>query len=342
MPADHRPAPRFRRDQSHAPRPADAAPTPPTGRGLRVIVTGASSGLGAAVARALASEGHRIALVARRVDRLEEVAAEVARLGGTPFVVPADLADPAESGRVVAEVVAPFGGLDGLVNNAGLGLPRYFAESDPRAIADQVAVNLAAPMLLARHALPELLASRGTIVNIGSAITAVANPILGAYGATKAGLASWNDALRREVRHRGVAVCHVDLGPIPTEFFDAVRLRSAPGAPSPLGIDPPTDGIYNALRDRPPALIEARLEVAARRVAGLLTRPRRRLALPLRIVVPIRLVGVLFHLLPRLGDLAITAMIRRVEREEARNPGPAREPGRPRVDRLKAWGRRAP
>ena len=208
----------------------------------RILITGASSGLGAALARALAPGGHRLALVARRGDRLGEVAAEARRLGGEALAIVEDLADPDSSARIVAATVAELGGIDVLINNAGMGLPRYYSESPPRALRDQVAVNFAAPILLTREALPSLIESGGSVITIGSAIVVVANPMLGVYGATKAGLAYWNDALRIEMRGRGVSVSLVELGPVTTEFFDAVRrrCRSADAGPpsesSPLRI----------------------------------------------------------------------------------------------------------
>jgi short-subunit dehydrogenase len=286
-------------------------------RSRTILITGASSGLGAALALALAPHGHRLALTARRGDLLDGLAREVRDLGGEALVVPADLADRDAPARIVSAVVEGFGGIDVLINNAGLGLPRYYAQCDPDALRDQIAVNLAAPILLTRHALPHLLAARGTVINIGSAVTTVANPILGVYGATKAGLAYWNDALRRELGHHGLRVCFVDLGPVDTGFFAAVRRRASSRGEHPLGIDPPPDALYNALRDRPPALMEASVEEAARRIIRLVDRPKRRLSLLRRIVWPIRVVGALFHVFPAMGDLAISAMIRRVEREEA-------------------------
>jgi uncharacterized protein len=291
-------------------------------RARTILITGASSGLGAAIARELATAGHRLALTARREDRLDALAREVRALGGDALSLPDDLADPDGPGRIVEAVVAHFGGLDALVNNAGIGLPRYYGESDPDALREQVVVNLAAPIALTRHALPHLIRARGSVINIGSAITAVANPILGAYGATKAGLAYWNDALRREVRGRGVSVSLVDLGPVATEFFEAVRRLGARGPDTgrPLGVDPAPDSVYNAMRDRPPALITTAVDIAARGIVRLLDRPRRRLALPRRVVWSFRLAGVFFGLFPGLADAAVAAMIRRVEREESR-PG---------------------
>ncbi len=199
-------------------------------------------------------------LVARRAERLEELAARLRDRpspGAEVHVLPADLADPEAPGRLVAEAVDRLGGLDVLINNAGLGLPRFFGESEPDDLARQLAVNLIAPLLLTRHALPHLIASRGLVINIGSAISAMANPSLGAYGTTKAGLAYFTEALRREVRHKGVRVCLVEPGPVETEFFEAVQSRARDGRKA-LGASPPSDGLYNALRDRPPRFLAIR------------------------------------------------------------------------------------
>jgi short-subunit dehydrogenase len=281
-----------------------------------VLISGASSGLGAAIARVLAGSGHQIALVARRSEKLAKVAAEVRARGGECFPRTADLADLDCLGQVVDDVVDQFGNIDALINNAGIGLPRYYSECDPQALRRQIAVNITAPIVLTRHALPHLITSRGSIINIGSAITALANPILGAYGATKVGLAYWNDATRRELRSKGVSVSLVDLGPVSTDFFDAVH-RAKGTADRLLGIDPAPDSLYNAMRDRPPQALIIHVDSAARAIANLLDHPRRRLAVPRRVVWPFRLFAATLEHLPGLTDVSVSAMIRRVEREEA-------------------------
>lgn len=280
-----------------------------------VLITGASSGLGAAVARDLAARGHRLAIVARRAERLEGVAAEVRERGGDALALPDDLADPAAPSRIVEAVVGRFGAIDAVVNNAAIGLPDYYGRCEPGALRAQVEVNLTAPIVLTRLALPHLIASKGVVVNIGSAITEVASPVLGVYGATKAGLRYWSDALRREVRHRGVRVCLVELGPIESEFFDAVGRADAGRS---LFGRPPAGYVYNAMRDRPPAVLCAPADAAARRVARLIERPRRTLAVPRRVVWPLGIAGAFFRAVPGLADLAVSAMIRRVERERDR------------------------
>ncbi len=268
-----------------------------------VLVTGASAGIGAAVARELARRGYDLSLTARRADRLESLAAGLRPLGVDALVIPADLDDPAAPGRVVDATVAHFGRLDVLINNAGFGLPTLFADADPDAIRRQLEVNFVAPLMLARRALPHLIERRGTIINVGSAITSVANSGLGAYGATKAGLAYWNDALRRELRHKGVKVCLVEPGPVKTEFFDALSALA------------PSGGEYNPMLDAPRPWMSARVEDVARRVVRLIERPRRRLSVLRRVVWPFRIVGGLFQVWPALGDLALSSIARHFDRK---------------------------
>jgi uncharacterized protein len=263
-----------------------------------VVVTGASSGIGAAVAREAARQGHHLALVARRRDRLESLAEEL-RAGGTEvLVLAADLSEFHALQQIVDDTLEQFGGIDVLINNAGAGLPYLFAEADPEEMRQQILVNLAAPILLTRLALPSLLERKGTVINVGSAITAVPNPALGAYGATKAGVEFWNDALRRELSHRGVHVCLVVLGPVKTDFFATMGV-----------VGPQGTGIYNPLRDPPPAILSAEVDDVARRIVRLIRHPRRRLAVLRRVVWPHSLIGALFQLFPWLGDFALWTMV---------------------------------
>ena len=259
-----------------------------------VLITGASAGLGLAIARELARGGHKLALTARRTDRLERVAVELESLGAEVLVLPAALEDPETPESLIASTVAHFGRLDVLINNAGYGIAAMFGDSDPLELRRQVEVNLIAPMLLARWALPHLVESKGTIINIGSAITAVPNPIFGAYGMTKAGLAWWNDALRREVRRREVKVCLVEPGPVRTEFFDALQAS----APANSG----------RIMKPPPAFMHAKVDDMARRIVQLLDRPQRRLSVLRRVVWPFRLIGRLFRAWPALGDVLMAPM----------------------------------
>jgi short-subunit dehydrogenase len=259
-----------------------------------VLLTGASAGIGAAVARELVRRRKAAALVltARRGDRLDQLAAELlpCQEGLEILTIAADLADRATPERLLAATIGRFGGLDVLINNAGLGLPTLFASANPEHLARQLAVNFAAPLMLTRLCIPSLVERKGMIINIGSAITCVASSALGAYGATKAGLAYWNDALRRELRVQGVRVCLVEPGPIKTEFMEALRtLVPADKKTHPiLGITAPW--------------MTAEVDDLARRVVGLLDRPRRRLSVRRRLVWPFRALGVAVAICPPLGD----------------------------------------
>jgi uncharacterized protein len=271
--------------------------------GRVILITGASAGIGEGLARELARRhpATTLILTARRVDRLDRLADELkaSHPGLGVATIPADLADPAAQVRLAREVLDRFGGVDVLINNAGLGLPTQFAEADPNLIARQLVVNLMAPLLLTRLCLPSLIERKGLVINIGSAITCVANSALGAYGATKAGLAYWNDALRRELQPKGVRVCLVEPGPIKTEFMQAI------GSLVPAGER--TDPIL----DNAVPWMTARVDDVARRVARLLDRPRRRLSVRRRLVWPFRVLGAVAWLCPPLGDWVVITLSRR-------------------------------
>ncbi len=225
------------------------------------------------------------------------------------LTIAADLADPSIPGRLVAETIERFGGLDVLVNNAGLGLPTLFADAVPEHLAGQIAVNFTAPLMLTRLSIPSLIERKGTIVNIGSAITCVPNSALGAYGATKAGLAYWNDALRRELYLKGVTVCLVEPGPIKTEFMDSVSSRLAAG------------GQPAAILDSASPWMTADVGDVARWVARLLDHPRRRLSVLRRFVWTFRLLGIAIRLCPPLGDRLVVWM--QGESQQLAEPSPA-------------------
>jgi uncharacterized protein len=267
-----------------------------------ILITGASAGIGQALARELARRrpAPTLVLTARRVERLDRLADELRASSADLQVatIPADLADPQAPGRLAGEVVARFGGIDVLINNAGLGLPTQFADAEPDLIARQLALNFHAPLMLTRLCLPSLIERKGMIINIGSAITCVANSALGAYGATKAGLAYWNDALRRELQPTGVRVCLVEPGPIKTEFMDAVQSRVRPGERT----DPIQDNLM--------PWMTAEVGDVARRVARLVDHPCRRLSVLRRLVWPFRALGVVARLCPPLGDWTVVLLSR--------------------------------
>lgn len=181
----------------------------------RVLVTGASSGVGEAVARDLARAGAQLVLAARSRDALEAVAQEI---GATAIV--ADVSQPDECHRLIEETAAALGGLDVLINNAGCHHRGDFAAQDADALAQMVDTNLRAPVMLSRLALPWLQqAKRGAIVNVGSVAGRMAVPGSATYSATKAGLRTLTYALAEELRGTSVSVSVVSPGPIATDFI---------------------------------------------------------------------------------------------------------------------------
>jgi short-subunit dehydrogenase len=182
------------------------------------LVTGASSGIGADLARAFAARGHALVLTARRADRLEALA-ESLRAQVPVAVLPADLADPAAPGHLLAALAERGIALHTLVNNAGFGLRGRFTAQPCAEIAEMVAVNVAAPTALARLVLPDLIArGRGGILNVASVVGYLPGPNMAAYYATKAYLLSLSEALYEEARPHGVTVTALCPGATATEF----------------------------------------------------------------------------------------------------------------------------
>jgi NAD(P)-dependent dehydrogenase (short-subunit alcohol dehydrogenase family) len=191
------------------------------------LVTGGSAGIGFALARMLRDEGYELTLAARRPEPLAEAAQE---LGAE--AVAANLADPDECVRVVAAHAKRFGGMDVLVNSAGIGIGGSFGEQATKAIDLQLGVNLRAALVVTRESLPLLRASGGHIVNLASIAGTIPTPGLAVYGATKAALISFTNSLNREEAEHGVratAICPA---------FVATRMTEWTGLPTEEQIQP--------------------------------------------------------------------------------------------------------
>ncbi|MFC0385275.1 3-oxoacyl-[acyl-carrier-protein] reductase [Muricoccus vinaceus] len=203
--------------------------------GKSALVTGATGGIGAAIARGLHAQGARVALTGRREAELAALAAE---LGERAFVAAADLSDPAAPAELVEKVEAAFGGLDILVNNAGLtrdGLALRMGDKD---WSDVIEVDLTAPFRLARASLRGMMKRRsGRIISIASIVGVTGNPGQANYAAAKAGLIGMSKALAQEVAPRGVTVNVVAPGFIQTAMTDALNeaQRAALMGRIPLG-----------------------------------------------------------------------------------------------------------
>jgi uncharacterized protein len=186
------------------------------------IVTGASSGIGEALASAMAAQGTHVVLVARSVDRLTALAARIEGAGGTATVIPVDLAAPGAAQKVFDEVEQRGLPVDTLVNNAGFGFYGPFENEAPAHLGEMLQVNVVALTELTRLFVPPLLERRGAILNVASTVAFQPSPYMSAYGATKAFVLSFTEALWAEYRGRGLHVAAVCPGPVETPFIDAM------------------------------------------------------------------------------------------------------------------------
>jgi NADP-dependent 3-hydroxy acid dehydrogenase YdfG len=189
------------------------------------LVTGASSGIGAATAKALAAQGAVVALLARRADRLQELKTEIESAGGSALVVPVDVTDAEEVSAAVARGVAEFGRLDTVVNNAGLMRMGSAAEAPLQDWDDLVAVNIQGVLYVTRAALPHLIEAaadspRGVadLVTISSTAGWVARPGTAVYSLTKFGVNAFSEGVRQEVLGKRVRVGVVGPGTVDTEI----------------------------------------------------------------------------------------------------------------------------
>jgi NADP-dependent 3-hydroxy acid dehydrogenase YdfG len=193
--------------------------------GTVALVTGASSGIGAATARRLAEDGASVALVARRKGRLDGVAAEIEKAGGTALVVEADITDRTQAEAAVQQAAEHFGRLDTLVNNAGLMLLGPVVGADVDEWERMLAVNVQGLLHTTHAALPHLLKAAETgprevadIVNISSIAGRVAWNGYGVYNLTKFGVNGFTESLRQEVTQRHVRVGVLEPGGVDTEL----------------------------------------------------------------------------------------------------------------------------
>jgi hypothetical protein len=184
------------------------------------LVTGASSGIGAELARVFAARGHHVVLTARRRDRLEALGREIETAHrGRAEIVAADLADPDGPDALMREVEGRGIALTNLVNNAGFGLRGAFAGQPLDEVMGMLALNVTALTRLTHLALPAMLArGDGGIMNVASTAAFQAGPNMAVYYATKAYVLSFSEALHEEVRERGVRVTALCPGPTRSEF----------------------------------------------------------------------------------------------------------------------------
>jgi short-subunit dehydrogenase len=188
-------------------------------RGARVLLTGASSGIGRALALELAGHGARLVLASRDKTRLDELAHAVREKGGEAVVVPTDVTDPAQRGQLIETTRAALGGLDVLINNAGVGAMGFFGDDGEGRLRQIFEVNFFATTELTRRALPLLRQGKNPmIVNIASVLGRRAIPGCTEYCSSKFAVVGWSESLRAELAAQGVHVLVVCPGSIETSF----------------------------------------------------------------------------------------------------------------------------
>jgi short-subunit dehydrogenase len=206
-------------------------------QGKVVVVTGASSGIGEATARAFGREGAKVVLAARRVNRLETLAKEIEELGtgAETLVVEADLARLEDIRMLVQQTLERFGRIDVLVNNAGFGRLDWLEKLDPvKDIEAQFDVNVLGVVQTTRQALPVMIKQRsGHIINMGSMAALVAAPTYTIYAASKHAVHGFSEALRREVKPWGIDVSMIYPGGVKTEFGEHAGIKRKTKATTP-------------------------------------------------------------------------------------------------------------
>jgi len=197
-------------------------------KGSRVIVTGASSGIGRAVTMELARGGANLVATARREDRLRKLADEVAALDGRIEIVIGDITDPPTRQRTIEAAQSHYGGLDILINNAGIGAMGLFEDADPQRLRKLFEVNVFALVEMTRLALPLLKKGvRPMVVNVSSILGHCGAPHNSEYCASKFAVQGFSDSIRAEFVRHGIDVLVVSPGTTETEFFDRVIEKTA-------------------------------------------------------------------------------------------------------------------
>jgi short-subunit dehydrogenase len=257
------------------------------------IITGASSGIGAATARKLASQSLHVILVARRQDRLEQLAGEIREAGGQADILPADLSLESERQRVYSQVEADYGHADVLINNAGLGWYGYGTEM-PWTIASEILqVNIEAVVhftLLCLNKMRSL--GSGHIINVGSISGSLPSQGVAVYGASKSFLDNFTTALYRELAGTQLHVSVVRAGPVFTEFDSTIANLNG-------GLHLPTEHIGVSA------------ETIANHIWGLLEHPRRVIYVPSWLRITPYVEDGFGWLIDRLGPLLLRGQTRR-------------------------------
>jgi hypothetical protein len=261
--------------------------------GKTALITGASSGIGAATARKLADQGLKVILVARRVGRLEELAHSINLAGGSAEVISADLSNEAERQRVYTEIESKYGQVDILINNAGLGWYGYGTDM-PWTIASEILqVNIEATVHFTLLFLKKMRSfGSGHVINIGSISGSLPSQGIAIYGATKSFIDNFTTALYRELTGTRLHVSVVRAGPVLTDFSDTAASLEG-------GLHLPTERMG------------VTAEVIADQVWKLLKHPRRVVYVPFWLGITPFVESLFGWLIDRLGPLLLKYKSRR-------------------------------
>jgi short-subunit dehydrogenase len=220
-------------------------------KGKVVIVTGASSGIGEAAARQFAREGAKVVLAARRVDRLQSLAQEIAAMGtgAETLVVQADLSKLEDIQSLINQTIDKYGRIDVLVNNAGFGRLDWLEKLDPiKDIQSQFDVNVLGVIQTTRQTLPVMMKQRsGHIINMCSMAGLVATPTYTIYAACKHAVHGFSEALRREAKPWGIDVSMIYPGGVTTEFGQHAGIKRKTQATTPKSLLLSADDVGRAV-----------------------------------------------------------------------------------------------
>jgi short-subunit dehydrogenase len=269
-----------------------------------VLITGASSGFGEDAARLFAKEGCKVVVAARRVERLQELAASIQDQGGEAIAVPMDVTNHDEINYMIKTAVDLYGHIDILFNNAGFGHLGWLETLDPdRDIETQIQVNLTGLIQTTRAVLPYMLQrGSGHIINMSSVAGLIPSPLITSYNASKFGVRGFTEALRREVAPLGIKVSGIYPGPASTEFG-----QHTGGSLSTA---------YRSVRSRFNTRLSS--EYVASRVVDLAKWPRRRLVIPWWF----RFLAAFNTLFPGISDWVISVFFVRRQHKISRKKSP--------------------
>lgn len=190
-------------------------------QGKNMVITGASSGIGETLAYMAATKGCRVGLVARREERLQELAENIQKQGGKADVFPADLTSPVEREALYGRIKQAWKHVDVWVNNAGIGWYGHITDLSPELAERLIELNVQAPVHFTLLALPDMLERQsGQLIQVGSIAGDIPSQGVAAYAASKSFIDDFNTALHRELKYSGVTATVIKPGPVKTEFFE--------------------------------------------------------------------------------------------------------------------------